>query len=78
MPSHADGSPSEMQEPVGAFIAALGQFQLPVESVDERFTSVEAKRKLKEARQAGARGRIRKEDIDAASAVLIAEQYLRN
>ncbi len=78
MPAHADGSPSEMQEPVAAFMAALAQFELPVEAIDERFTSVEAQRRLKEARIAGARGRIRKEDIDAASAVLIAEQYLRN
>ena len=76
MPSHADGSPSEMQEPVEAFIAALAQFQLPATTVDERFTSVEAERRLKEARAAGSRGRIRKEDIDAAAAVLIAEQYL--
>ena len=76
MPSHADGSPSEMQAPVEAFIAALAQFDLPTAAVDERFTSVEAERRLKDARAAGSRGRIKKEDIDSAAAVLIAEQYL--
>jgi putative Holliday junction resolvase len=76
MPSHADGSPSEMREPVEAFIAALGQFQLPTATVDERYTSVEAEAVLKSARSEGRRGRIKKDEIDAAAAVLIAERYL--
>ena len=76
MPAHADGSPSEMQNYVRAFVAELSGFDLPVETVDERFTSLEAEAKLKEARAAGARGRISKEAIDSAAAVLIAERYL--
>lgn len=76
MPLHADGSPSEMQEPVNEFIATLGQFGLDIETMDERYTSLEAEAALKNARAAGTRGRIRKEDIDAAAAVLIAERYL--
>ena len=48
----------------------------PVETVDERYTSIEAERVLKEARAAGARGRISKEMVDAAAAVFIAERYL--
>lgn len=76
MPTHADGSPSEMQTPVAAFIAELARFELPVETVDERYTSVEAERVLKEARAGGTRGRISKEDIDSAAAVFIAERYL--
>ena len=76
MPAHADGSPSEMQAPVEAFMKELGRYDLPVVAVDERHTSVEAERVLKEARAGGSRGRIRKEDIDSAAAVFIAERYL--
>jgi RNase H-fold protein (predicted Holliday junction resolvase) len=45
--------------------------------VDERHTSAEAGAEFKKARQAGQRGRVRRERIDAASAVLIAERYLQ-
>jgi putative Holliday junction resolvase len=76
MPAHADGSPSDLQEHVAAFIEALKIHGLPIETVDERYTSVEAERALKTARQAGTRGRISKEEIDSAAAVIIAERYL--
>ncbi len=76
MPAHADGTPSEMQEHVGAFVEQLERYGLPVETVDERYTSIEAERVLKEARAAGTRGRISKEMIDSAAAVFIAERYL--
>ena len=65
-----------MQKPVLAFAAALGRYELPVAMTDERYTSVEAERVLKDARAAGTRGRISKEDIDSAAAVFIAERYL--
>jgi putative Holliday junction resolvase len=76
MPSHADGSPSDMQEFVEAFIEELQRYGLDVDTVDERYTSVEAEHALKEARASGARGRISKEMIDSAAAVFIAERYL--
>ena len=76
MPAHADGSPSEMQKPVEAFIGELRSLGLPVESIDERYTSIEAERVLREARASGSRGRITKEEIDSAAAVFIAERYL--
>lgn len=76
MPSHADGSPSEIQGLVEAFIRELRRYGLPVDTVDERYTSIEAERVLKEARAAGTRGRISKDMVDAAAAVLIAERYL--
>lgn len=76
MPAHADGSPSDIQEHVDAFIADLEPFGLPIDTVDERHTSVEAERVLKNARAAGTRGRISKEMIDSAAAVFIAERYL--
>lgn len=76
MPAHADGSPTELKAPIEAFIDELGRYGLPVDTIDERHTSVEAERVLKDARQAGSRGRITKESIDAAAAVFIAERYL--
>lgn len=76
MPSHADGSESSLQAPVEAFIAELGRYQLQVDTVDERYTSVEAESALKSARAAGTRRRISKESIDSAAAVFIAERYL--
>jgi putative Holliday junction resolvase len=76
MPAHADGSDSDMQQPVLAFIEELQRYDLPITTVDERYTSVEAERVLREARAAGTRGRISKEDIDSAAAVFIAERYL--
>jgi putative Holliday junction resolvase len=76
LPSHADGSPSDIQEPIEAFILELQRYGTGVDTVDERYTSVEAKRVLKQARAAGSRGRISKEIIDSAAAVIIAERYL--
>jgi len=76
LPLHADGSPSEMTVAVDAFVADLARYELPVTAIDERYSSVEAERTLKSARQQGSRGRISKADIDVAAAVCIAERYL--
>ena len=76
MPRHADGSPSAMTAAVEAFIEELAQYGLPISEIDERYTSLEAEKALKNARKQGTRGRISKQDIDAAAAVFIAERYL--
>jgi putative pre-16S rRNA nuclease len=76
LPMHADGSPGTMQSQVEQFVRTLATFGLPVETVDERYTSVDAEATLKNARAAGTRGRISKAAIDSAAAVLIAERYL--
>jgi putative Holliday junction resolvase len=76
MPTHADGSPGAMTDAVEAFTKELARYGLPVRTVDERYSSIEAEQALKRARQQGSRGRISKEDIDAAAAVFIAERYL--
>jgi len=76
MPYHADGTDSDIQAPVRAFVASLEPYGLTVETIDERYTSIEAERVLKDARTAGTRGRLSKEDIDSAAAVFIAERYL--
>ena len=76
MPTHADGSPGAITAAVEAFIDELTQYGLPIGTIDERNTSLEAAEALKNARKQGSRGRISKPDIDAAAAVFIAERYL--
>ncbi len=77
MPYHADGSDSDIQAPVREFVESLEAYGLPVEAIDERYTSIEAQRLLKNARAAGTRGRLSKADVDSAAAVMIAERYLK-
>jgi putative Holliday junction resolvase len=77
LPLNADGSPSDMSRAATAFATSLECFARPVLLVDERHTSAEAGAEFKKARQAGQRGRVRRERIDAAAAVLIAERYLQ-
>jgi putative Holliday junction resolvase len=76
MPSHADGTRSDLADKIDEFIAELGRYELNIDTVDERRTSIEAENVLKKARAAGTRGRISKEMIDSAAAVFIAERYL--
>jgi putative Holliday junction resolvase len=78
MPYNADGTPSEMSNVVRSFVADLGRFDLPVETVDERYSSLEAEAALRTQRDAGQRGRVNKATIDAGAAVLIAERWLKS
>jgi putative Holliday junction resolvase len=65
VPFHPDGEPHENTERARRFARQLhGRFRLPVHEVDERYTTTEA--------AAGGAA-----DLDAASAAIILEQYLR-
>jgi putative holliday junction resolvase len=65
IPRHPDGQPHQMTQHAERFARRLeGRFGVPVRRVDERWTSVEA-----QARGAS-------DDLDAASAAVILEQYL--
>ena len=65
VPRHPDGAPHDNTHRAQRFARQLhGRFRLPVHEVDERYTSTEAE-------AGGAR------DLDAASAALILEQFLR-
>jgi putative pre-16S rRNA nuclease len=59
------------------FAAQLAQrFSLEVVMVDERYSSMDAQQRLKEARASGARRRrVSKGDIDAAAACVILERW---
>lgn len=76
MPLHADGSVSDISKVVESFIADLIQFGLPVNAVDERYSSIEAGRKLRSERAQGLRRKVRKETLDSAAATIIAERWL--
>jgi putative holliday junction resolvase len=66
VPRHPDGNPHDMTQRAQRFARQLaGRFNLPVHEVDERYSSVEA------ASQ-GAK------DLDAESARIILEQFLRD
>lgn len=77
MPTHRDGTPSELSGAIVEFMEALRRFDRPVESVDENLSSHEASERLRQQRAAGTRGRISKDMIDSMAAVLIAERWLR-
>lgn len=77
MPINVDGSTAKIAARVDDFIDNLARYELPVEAVDERYSSLEAEQQLKSDRAAGIRGRITKDMIDSASAVLIAERWLK-
>jgi putative holliday junction resolvase len=65
VPWHPDGAPHDNTARAQRFARQLhGRFRLPVHEVDERYTTTEA-----HARGEG--------DIDAASAAVILEQFLR-
>lgn len=76
-PYNVDDSPGALAPAARAFAAELARrFGLPVERVDERYSSIEAGARLKSQRAAGERGRIRREHIDSAAAAVILERWL--
>ena len=79
VPYNTDGGISQMAARAMDFAKRLSdRYGLPLETIDERLTSAEARMLLREQRQAGQRQRrINKEDIDSLAAQLIAETWLR-
>lgn len=73
-PLHMSGAESRQSEYTNEFAARLGEYTgLPIVFWDERLTSAEAERML---RQAGATLDQRKKAVDRLSAVLLLESYL--
>lgn len=77
IPANEDGSETGLARHIRRFVRELARFDLPVDTVDERFSSLEAGELLKSERAAGLRGKIGKEAIDSAAAALIAGRWLR-
>ena len=79
LPRNTDGTDSEMTERARTFGRWLAEKSaLPVEEIDERFTSTEAEEVLRNQRRDGMRTRrVRPEDIDRMAARLMAETWCR-
>ncbi|CCD36736.1 Putative Holliday junction resolvase [Candidatus Paraburkholderia kirkii UZHbot1] len=75
MPMHPDGTPHEMSALAKRFGNQVnGRFNVPVQWVDERYSSVDARADLRERGvRANARGRF--DEIDAEAARVILQQY---
>jgi putative holliday junction resolvase len=76
-PYNADGTPGSLSPAARRFAAELEKrFGLPVNMVDERWSSLEANEALKARRASGERRkRIRREDIDSAAAAVILQRW---
>ena len=76
-PYNADGSPSALTEHARRFAAELHtRCSLPVDLVDERWSSQDAEERLRAMRASGERRRrVTREDVDAAAAAVILERW---
>lgn len=78
MPRKLDGSDSAMQTTIERFIRQLqGRYALPIDVVNEQLSSREAEQRLKLARQAGRKRKVRKEEIDQIAAAIILESWMQ-
>jgi putative holliday junction resolvase len=76
-PVHPDGTPHEVTLAAERFARQLhGRFGLPVELVDERYSTVEARGRRASATAMGLGSRKSLADDDAGAAAVILEQYL--
>lgn len=78
IPSYLDGSKSEMTQRTERFCRQLtGRYALPVETVNEQLSSLEAKQRLKQTRQKGRKKKITKGEIDKLAAAIILESWIQ-
>lgn len=77
VPYNADGSAHAVTDAATGFAAELqARYQLPVHTVDERYSSLAAGDELVERRRRGDHRRVRREDVDAAAAAVILTGWL--
>jgi putative holliday junction resolvase len=77
-PYNDDGTPGRIAALASAFAVELAQrYALPVERMDEGYSSTEAGSLLREQRASGQRRKaVRKGDVDSAAAAIILESWL--
>jgi putative holliday junction resolvase len=77
-PYNDDGSPARIAAPATAFADSLAQrYGLPVERIDESYSSAAATSRLREQRASGERRRaVRKGDVDSEAAAIILASWL--
>jgi len=78
LPYSVDGSESAVTGAARRFAREFGaRYKTSVQLVDERYSSLEAETRLKEARESGLRKRrVAKADVDATAACIIVERWL--
>jgi putative holliday junction resolvase len=78
LPTHADGTPSQLAPLARRFAAELAaRFGLPVSLVDEHGSSLEAQESLRQERRSGRRRRrVQHSDIDSHAAAVILGRWL--
>ena len=78
LPYNADDSESAMTGAARSFAGELqARYRLHVELIDERYSSLEAHERLRQAREEGVRKRrVSKADIDATAACIILERWI--
>ena len=76
-PYNADGTASPLTEAARNFAAELARrSSLPIDLVDERWSSQDAEERLRAQRASGERKRrVTREDVDAAAAAVILERW---
>ncbi|MGJ8670755.1 MAG: Holliday junction resolvase RuvX [Oceanococcus sp.] len=76
-PFTEDGGKQTMTRKARHFAHQLrDRFHLPVEEVDERYSSTSAEAELVDARQHGGKKRLQRGDCDSLAAALIVQQWL--
>lgn len=77
VPHHADGSPNAVTQIARRFCRQLeGRYRLPVETIDERLSSREARGYIAQLSELERRQRQNKAAIDRVAAALILESWL--
>jgi len=77
LPIHLDGHSGPEAEAAKRFAEVLARAtDLEVDLIDERWTTVEAERALREMGMSGKRGRQRKQHVDAVAASILLRTYL--
>ena len=77
LPLSENNVTSDIQNYIKSFVKQLSKFNLPINMIDESYSSKEANEMLILERRLGLRGKIKKEMVDAAAATLIAERWLK-
>ncbi|MEM6640240.1 MAG: Holliday junction resolvase RuvX [Pseudomonadota bacterium] len=76
-PLSLDGSENDMSRAADKFARKLAhEFNLPIERVDERHSSVEAEDMIRRARRSGRKRRARAADVDKLAAQVILQSWL--
>ena len=76
-PQTLDGGDQTSRQRARKFAIEIGKrYQLPVQQIDERNSSIEAAQRFAEARRAGTKKRHQAANLDALAAVIIVERWL--